>query len=309
MKGLAFLFPGQGSQSVGMGKALYDTEEESRHQFDEAEALLGFPLKTLCFEGPIETLTDTRHAQPALFVVGFSAAESLRRRGIEPDVVLGHSLGEFTALTFAGVFDFQTALGLVKQRAALMAAQGEAHPGGMVAVIGLAREILDEVTQEIPNRPELANWNAPDQIVLSGEKAAVMEAAERATARGAKKVLPLRVSAAFHSALMEEAARAFSDVLADTPFHPPRWPVVLNTTGKASEDAEEIRAALMLQMRSPVLFVDALREIARLGGEAFVEVGVGRVLSGLAKRTLEGIKTFTWAKPGDEEPLKELLGK
>ncbi len=303
---VAFMFPGQGSQYVGMGKELYENIEAARRLMDKAEELTGYPLKELCFEGPMEKLTDTRYTQPALYVVESMALELLKTKGMKSDLVFGHSLGEFTALYAAGIVTFEEGLKLVKRRGELMAGAGEKNPGTMAAIIGLPRDTLEKLVSEFEN-VVLANINSPQQIVISGKKEEVEKAAEKAKGLGAKKAVILKVSAAFHSPLMEEAAREFEEVLDEVEFKKPEVPIIPNALGKVTDDIAAIKEAVRKQLLSPVLFVDTLNSAWDYGVTDFIEVGPGRVLSGLLRRTIREAKSYQVEKPGDEKKLFEIF--
>lgn len=280
------MFPGQGSQTVGMGKSLYEKEEEVRRLYDDAEKKLDLPIKTLSFEGPFETLTLTQYAQPALFVVGYAVFRSLVNRGVEPDIVFGHSLGELTALAASGVLGWDSALELVKERGKLMGEAGGKIPGAMAAVIGLKESVLQDIIDSVRGIVVIANYNSPGQLVISGEKGAIEEASKIAIEKGAKKVIPLKVSAAFHSPLMEEPARAFSKEVEKYKFKKPKYPVGLNATGEITDDPQAIKDALKAQLLSPVRFTKLLYSAYKKRVDTFVEVGPGNVLQRLLKRTL-----------------------
>jgi len=288
----AFMFPGQGSQVVGMGKSLYEEDEEARRLYDDAEVKLGLPLKTLSFEGPFDTLTLTQYAQPALFVAGFVAFRWLLKKGVEPDMVFGHSLGELVALAVSEVLDWESALNLVKERGRLMGEAGKKYPGAMAAVIGLDEETLQDILNSVNGIVVIANYNSPGQLVISGEIDSVKRASEIASERGAKRVIPLKVSAAFHSPLMKEPAEAFSKEVEKYVFKEPKYPVGLNATGEIREDPVVIKEALKAQLLSPVRFTKLLHNAYEMGTRTFIEVGPGNVLQGLVKRTL-GDKDIT----------------
>jgi [acyl-carrier-protein] S-malonyltransferase len=282
---LALLFAGQGAQKVGMGRSLSESSGAARALYDEAGRVLGWDLAKVSFEGPEAELTQTRVCQPALFVHGLALVAALRERGqADPvDFGLGLSLGEVTAYAAAGVFDFATGLGIVAERGRLMQAACEKSAGAMAAIIGESREAVLELCRDCG--VEAANFNAPGQIIISGERAAVAAAVEAAKARGFKKVIPLNVAGAFHSRLMEPARAAFEAFLGDIPFSAPRFRVFTNTTGRAVSDPQEIKQALARQVVSPVLWEDCMRAAAAAGATEFWELGPGGTLAGLARRT------------------------
>jgi len=282
---LALLFSGQGAQKVGMGKSLYAGSAAARALYDQAAQILGWDLVKVSFEGPEEELTQTKVCQPALYVHGLSLLAAIREskgEGFEPDLALGLSLGELTAYAAAGVFDFGTGLRVVAERARLMQAACEQTVGGMAAIIGEDRAAVAALCRECD--VEAANFNAPGQIIISGEKAKIAAAVAAAKQRGMKKVLPLNVAGAYHSRLMERARSAFSAFLATVPFSPPRFAVFTNTTGRAISDPAAIKTALRQQLVSSVLWEDCMRAAAA-GATEFWELGPGGVLAGLARRT------------------------
>lgn len=292
---LALLFAGQGAQKVGMGKSLYAQSGAARALYDEANSVLGWDLKHLSFEGPEPDLTQTKVCQPALYVHGFALLASLREAGKipagEPKFALGLSLGEVTAYGAAGVFDFATGLRIVAERGRLMQQACEQTSGGMAAIIGEDRAKVQELCREFDI--EAANFNAPGQIIVSGEKSRVSAAVAAAKDRGIKKVMPLNVAGAYHSRLMEPARAAFADFLAPIPFSPPACTVFTNTTGQAISDPGAIKAALARQVVSSVLWEDCMRSAAA-GVSEFWELGPGGVLAGLARRTEKawGVRSF-----------------
>jgi [acyl-carrier-protein] S-malonyltransferase len=282
---IAFLFPGQGSQAVGMGKALAERYPEAREVFERADQVLGFPLSTLCFEGPIEELTKTENTQPALLVTSVAAARVLERRAVHASAGAGHSAGEFAAHVAAGSLSFEDGLRLIRRRGELMAEAGRERPGSMAAVLGLDPDGIARVLAAV-NRPRdlaAANFNSPGQVVLSGTPEGLALATEEAKKQGAKKVIPLQVSAAFHSPLMEGAARGLAEALDRVEIRPARFPVVANATAREAQAPDEIRATLKEQLLAPVLWEPSVRELLRQGVRRFVEVGQGRVLRGLVK--------------------------
>lgn len=294
---LALLFAGQGAQKVGMGKSLCEQSAAARALYDEANSVLGWDLKKVSFEGPDTELTQTKVCQPALFVHGLALLAAIREAGKlppeEPRLALGLSLGEVTAYCAAGVFDFATGLRIVAERGRLMQHACEQTTGGMAAIIGEDRAKVQELCREFDI--EAANFNAPGQIIVSGDKAKIDAAVAAAKDRGIKKVMPLNVAGAYHSRLMEPARAAFAAFLEGIPFVAPRLTVFTNTTGQAIQDPAAIKAALVKQVVSSVLWEDCMRSAAAAGASEFWELGPGGVLSGLARRTEKAwpVKSFS----------------
>ncbi len=282
---LALLFSGQGAQKSGMGKSLYAGSPAARAHYDEANQILGWDLRQISFEGPEAELTQTRVCQPALFVHGLAVVAALREQGRLPEVrfALGLSLGEVTALTAAGVFDFATGLRVVAERGRLMQLACEKSTGGMAAIIGEERAKVQELCREFD--VEAANFNAPGQIIVSGEKSKIDTLVAAAKERGLRRVMPLNVAGAYHSRLMEPARAAFADFLDGLSFRRPQFAVFSNTTGRRVAEPDEIRAALVRQVISSVLWEDCMRACASAGATEFWECGPGAVLAGLARRT------------------------
>jgi [acyl-carrier-protein] S-malonyltransferase len=285
---LAFLFPGQGAQAVGMGRALAEAFPEARAVFATADRVLGFPLSELCWNGPAEELKKSVHTQPALLTHSVAAWRLVDAAGISPEYVAGHSLGEYSACVAAGALAFEDALRLTRRRGQLMYEAGLARPGAMAAVLGLSREEVEAACAEAgaTGIVRAANLNAPGQVVISGEPAAVDAACERARARGARRAIRLEVSGAFHSPLMEPAAKGLAEALAGVTFRDARCPVVSNAWARPVQKAGEIRRALEEQLLASVRWEDSMRWLRAEGVEGFVELGTGKVLRGLL-RTLD----------------------
>jgi [acyl-carrier-protein] S-malonyltransferase len=287
---IAFLFPGQGAQMVGMGKRLAETVPAARRLYDRASQLLGYDLAKLCFEGPAEQLDSTVCSQPAIFVTSLAALEALRAES--PEVVLsceaaaGLSLGEYTAMVFAGVMEFEEGLMVVQQRGAAMQEASDRTPSGMVTILGLERVQVEALCEKARQDDilEIANLLAPDTIVISGTNAACERAAELALAMGAMKVVPLAVAGAFHTRIMHPADQRLAEVLSQVRLRRPRIPVISNVDARPHEDPEEIRQLLIRQVVHPVLWEDSMRYLISQGFTQFYEVGPGRVLRGLLKR-------------------------
>ncbi|MEO6245864.1 MAG: ACP S-malonyltransferase [Opitutaceae bacterium] len=283
---LALLFAGQGAQKVGMGRSLHEQSAAVRALYDEATAVLGWDLKKLSFEGPEAELTPTKVCQPALFVHGLALLAALREQGKmpagEPHLALGLSLGEATAYCAAGVFDFATGLRIVAERGRLMQQACEQTSGGMAAIIGEERGRVEDLCRQFDI--EAANFNAPGQIIVSGEKSKVAAAVAGAKEMGMKKVMPLNVAGAYHSRLMEPAREAFAAFLGPIPFAAPKLTVFTNTTGQAVSDPSAIKTALVRQVVSAVRWEECMRAAAA-SASGFWELGPGGVLAGLARRT------------------------
>ncbi len=298
---MVWMFPGQGSQRVGMAEGFL-TLSWARPLVEQASEIARRDMARLMREGPEDVLRDTRNAQPALYLAGFLAARFLEQEGWAPTVVLGHSLGELTAYAVAGVWTFEEGMRAVVARGELMARANEEAPGGMLAVIGAPREALEDVIARAPGVLVMANENAPDQIVLSGEVRAVAWAQE-ALKGVARRLVPLRVSAAFHSPLMARAAEAFREVLATLPFRQPRVPIVVNPTGAWLDTPEDLRASIMEQLVSPVRFTAMMRTLEQRGHRTFLELGVGKVLCGLVRRNMDDAR----CEPVERPVLPQIL--
>ena len=281
----AFIFPGQASQEVGMAQDIYEAHDSIKKLYKKAGEILGFNVANISFEGPFEALTETKVTQPAIFTAS-AALFSLLPKTYTFDMTAGHSLGEFTALFAAGVMSFEDALKIVKVRAEAMQIAGEEKAGTMAAIINLSREDMQLVIKhsQLKGIVQTANFNAPGQIVISGEKEAVKYAMEAAKTAGAKKALELSVSGAFHSPLMESAKDALKRVIRTVEFKTAKVPVYCNVDGLGTTDPKKLEENLILQIDSPVLWEDSVNQMVSDGATEFVEIGPGRVLQGLVKR-------------------------
>lgn len=307
---IAFVFPGQGSQEVGMGQALVEAYPAAREIFEQADDMLGFPLSRLCFEGPDEELNDTFNTQPAIFVTSVAALESLRAEGYDvmPRYVAGHSLGEYTAYVAAGVMSFADGLRLVRERGRLMKKAGEINPGSMAAIIKLDDEtvvkICEEVTAEGNGILTPANYNSPGQVVISGHTAAVERGIELAQVAGAKRALKLPISIASHSELMSVITEEFGDAISRTTLNLPVTPIVANITARPLDASlEAIRAEMMGQLTASVRWTDSVRWMVAQGITEFVEIGPKNVLTGLIRRIDKNVKTVNIGTPADIEAI------
>ncbi|MBN2280725.1 MAG: ACP S-malonyltransferase [Candidatus Marinimicrobia bacterium] len=299
MSKTAFLFPGQASQYVGMGNDLYNKIDDCRKLYDLADEIFDFSLINISFNGPLTELTKTKVTQPAIFVHSVAIFQELEKKGYLPNVVAGHSLGEYSALVAAGVLSFEAGLKLVKIRSEEMQAATENSEGTMAAIIGLDYNEILAVMQNsgIPGICQIANYNSQQQIVISGEVAAVQSMMMELKEHGAKRAIELPVGGAFHSPLMESARLRLQEALNETDFNKPKYPIYSNVTGTATSEPEEIKNRLNEQLTEPVLWVDTIENMVREGVVNFVEVGPGNVLQGLVRRinnqiSTSGIATF-----------------
>ena len=268
-----------------MGRALSERYPEARAVFQEADRILGFSLSALCFDGPAEELTRTENTQPALLVASIAAFRVLESKGLRPAAAAGHSAGEYAAHVSAGVLSFEEGLKLIRRRGEAMAGAGAERPGTMAAVLGLSIEQIADVLKAVnaPDDLAAANYNSPGQVVLSGTPEAILKATEEAKRAGAKKVVPLQVSAAFHSPLMKGASRGLEEAIGKATISPASFPVYANVTAGPVTQPDEIRSTLSKQLLSPVLWEQTMRAMLRAGIRNFVEVGNGRVLRGLVR--------------------------
>jgi len=299
----AFIFPGQGSQKAGMGKNIYENFEAARSVMDSAAKALGFDLKTILFEGPEEKLKLTEIAQPAILTVSIATLKAFDR---QPDIAAGHSLGEYSALVCAGAVSFEDAVRIVNKRGKFMQEAVPAGKGAMAAVLGLDREKVIDCCKKAGSFGivEAANFNCPGQTVISGETAALAEAGKLLKEAGAKRVLPLAVSAPFHSSLMKSAAEKLKAELDRITVKDARIPVISNVTALPVTKADEIKDLLVRQVTGAVLWEDCVRNMAASGVEAFVEIGCGKVLTGLVKKTSEHAKIYNIEDAGS---IKEFV--
>jgi [acyl-carrier-protein] S-malonyltransferase len=288
---VAFVFPGQGSQYVGMGKDLWEHSADVRSLYEDAGKTLGYDLKELSFSGPQEDLNKTFRTQPCLLTAGVAAFTVLTSKGITPDVVAGHSLGEYSALVAAGVVSFRDALILTEKRGIFMQEAVPEGEGLMAAIIGLGRSRIDEICLSVESGyVSPANYNCPGQVVIAGERKAVEEAMKLAREAGAKRALALAVSAPSHCTLMVEASNRLEGLLKTVEFRDPEVPVVNNAAAMFLTSAERIKLSLVNQLNGPLLWEDSIRNIIDAGVDTFIEVGPGKVLTGLIKRIDPSVK-------------------
>jgi [acyl-carrier-protein] S-malonyltransferase len=302
---VAFCFPGQGSLDVGMGRELATIVPEAMDVFERGSEAAGLDLQYLCFQAPEAELVETEIQQPALVATSLAVLAAIRARGIKPDFVVGHSVGEFAALASAGALKFEEAIALVRERGLAMAEAAKKNPGSMAAILGLDDEVVERICRRIINVWP-ANYNCPGQIVVSGENPAVDEACEAAEEEGARRAVKLRVSGAFHSPLVARAADRLRPALDKVKFAEPSAPFMSTVTARI-EDAKRMGPLLVEQLTAPVRFTQAAQELLREGVQTFVEVGPGNVLSGLIKRIDRNAQTISVSTPESLEKLEEKL--
>ncbi|MEN8144015.1 MAG: ACP S-malonyltransferase [Gemmatimonadota bacterium] len=299
---LAVVLPGQGSQFVGMGRELAEAYPFARECYERADEVLGVPLSRIAWVGPADILTQTQNAQPAILLHSYVAwsllPPELRERTV---VAAGHSLGEFTAYLIAGALSLEDALRVVRRRGELMWEAGQENPGSMAAIIGLAAEVVEELCAAVDGTVVPANYNSPGQIVISGEIPAVAAACEEAKARGAKRALPLPVSGAFHSPLMERARAGLEEALESVEVLDPGFPIIANAVAEPVEDAARARELLIAQLTSPVRWIESVRRMQEYQPQAWVEPGPGAVLTGLARRIDKSISVRSVGDPAGLE--------
>ncbi|WP_332690634.1 ACP S-malonyltransferase [Halalkalibacter lacteus] len=308
---VAFLFPGQGSQVVGMGRELIEQEQACEVIFKRADETLKYDLSKIMLDGPEDTLRRTEHTQPALVTMSTAVLQLFEEEGIKPDFVAGHSLGEYSALVAAGAMSFEDAVYAVRNRGLFMEEAVPFGEGAMAAVLGLDRQTLDDVCSKVKSNSsepaELANLNCPGQIVISGSAKGVELAGVKAKEAGAKRVIPLQVSGPFHSSLMKPAAKKLQSVLEQISITDASVPVIANVSAKGVQGATQIRTNLIEQVYSPVLWEDTIRELLQNGVDTFVEVGSGNVLTGLVRKVERRAKAVAVSNREGVLKVKELL--
>ncbi len=307
MSKIAFIFPGQGAQACGMGQDFYEQTKDAKEIFDRASEILGFSMQELCFEKN-DRLDITEYTQPAMVTASIAMMKVfMERTGIKPDVAAGLSLGEYPAMVAAGVMSTEDAIRTVRQRGILMQEAVPAGVGAMSAVLAMDAEKIEEVIADIEG-VQIANYNCPGQIVISGKKEAVLEAAEKLKAAGAKRVLPLNVSGPFHSYLLEEAGEKLFGVLKEVEVHTPVIPYVANVTAEYVTDSRDVKTLLKKQVSSSVRWEQSIRKMLEDGVDTFIEIGPGRTLTGFMKKIDRNVKAMNIEKLEDIEKVKEALG-
>ena len=303
---VAYVFPGQGSQSVGMGRDLYESYPAAREVFERADERLGFSLSELCFEGPEDELRKTVNAQPALVTVSFACLKAAQEtdKGLPPPVfVAGHSLGEYTALAAAGVLDFADTVYLARERGRLMYQAGLERPGTMAAIIGLDEPVLTGICQETDTR--LANINCPGQLVISGATDNITRAVELATEKGASRAIPLQVSGAFHTPMMQPAVEGMAEIIPTLTFREPTIPIIANTSARPMTSAEAVKSELLEQLCNSVQWQGSIEYMIENCVTKVIEIGPGRVLTGLMRRIDRSVETQNIGDAGAVQSLTE----
>lgn len=306
-KGIVFLFPGQGSQYVGMGKEIFDQYPRVQNLFGEASKILGINFNKLCFEGPEERLIQTENVQPAITLINIAFLEVLRDEGIFPSSSAGHSLGEYSSIYAAGGLGFHEVMTLVRSRGVFMQEAADKNPGGMMAVIGVKKERLEEISLEARNSGyvEIANYNSPNQTILTGQEEGLKRVAELAKKEGAKLTVPLKVSGPWHSCFMEEAQKRMDEQLEKTPPKQLIFPIISNYTGNFQKDTKEVINNLSKQITNPVLWLHSIQRLINDGYSQFIEVGPGKVLTKLMRDIDRNVEVLNIDKLEQLTKIKE----
>lgn len=311
MEKIAFVFPGQGSQAVGMGHDIYEQNEKAKEIFTKANEVLGYELSTLCFQGPEDVLKVTYHTQPALLTTSIALWEAAKERLPKPDFVAGHSLGEYSALVAAGSLSFEDAVNLVRKRGEFMEEAVPSGQGAMAAVMGATRSVIADTCQSVSDSGhsvQIANVNTDNQFVISGTKQGVILASQQLKEKGAKRIVDLPVSGPFHSSLMEPAAALLKEVFTVATFKDADIPVLSNIDATPRQAAEDIQESLLKQVYSSVLWEDSIREMVEQGVRTFIEIGSGKVLSGLIKKIDRHVNVYSIHDASSLEDVAAKLG-